>query len=141
MKNLLRLLCILTAIFCIVFPFTYFHHLPDKKEIKLSHILVDTEEDALKAKDEIKKFTDFNGVAKKYSKDYNEERRADIGYFSKYNNFPKEFTKAAFDADKYTVVGPLETQRGWHLIMVFDVVWYSDRENFQERYFYPEIQS
>ena len=46
MKNIVKILCILIAIYSIYFPLSYFNKNAYKKEIKISHILVETEEDA-----------------------------------------------------------------------------------------------
>ncbi len=100
------------------------------KEVQASHILVcylgaarcDTkltkDQAREKAQDIIKKATDknFADLAKKESDDLgSKEKGGDLGYFRKGNMVP-EFEKAAFTAEKGTIIGPVETQFGFHVI-------------------------
>ncbi len=62
----------------------------------------------------------FESYAKKYSKDeFSANRGGDLGYFDKDRMVP-EFSKAAFSAKPNTVVGPVETPFGLHIILVTD---------------------
>ncbi len=137
MKIVLKILCLLTAIYCIYFPFSYFHQNADKKEIKISHILVDTEEDAIKIKQEIESGKkSFENAAKEYSLCESKEDRGDLGYNIKGGRLLPEFELAAFKLPLRTISEPVKTAAGWHLIKIYDVVYFSDRKNFDERYSY-----
>lgn len=89
-----------------------------KKEVRASHILVDSEDTAKKLLADVKKpGADFDAIAKKNSKD----KTADLGFFSRGRMVP-EFDKVAFETPKGTIhPTPVHTQFGWHLIKVTDV--------------------
>ncbi len=62
----------------------------------------------------------FNEYAKKYSQDTTTAQKGgDLGYFESKVMVP-EFSKAAFGAKPNTVVGPIKTQFGYHVILVTD---------------------
>lgn len=62
----------------------------------------------------------FENYARKYSKDYmSAERGGDLGYFERERMVP-EFSVAAFNAKPNTVVGPIQTIYGLHIIKVTD---------------------
>lgn len=62
----------------------------------------------------------FNAYAKKYSQDtISAERGGDLGYFEAKVMVP-EFSKPAFSAKPNTVIGPVKTQFGYHIIFVKD---------------------
>ena len=61
----------------------------------------------------------FAELAKQYSQDPTAENGGDLGYFSK-GDMVDFFEKAAFSAEKGEVVGPVETDYGFHIIKVFD---------------------
>ncbi len=86
-------------------------------EVRASHILVATEQ---QAKDLIKKIAEgekFARAAKRFSSCPSKEQGGDLGFFSKGMMVP-EFETAAFNAKVGEVVGPVRTQFGFHLIMV-----------------------
>lgn len=88
--------------------------------IKASHILVKTEEEALKIKNEIESGKiDFAHAAGQYSMCPSGGDGGDLGYFSK-GVMVKPFEDAAFDAELNKVTAPVQTQFGWHLILVTD---------------------
>lgn len=99
-------------------------------EVNAAHILIcylgsascDTkltkEEARLKAEDIIKKATNknFAQLAKENSRDAgSKDKGGDLGYFRK-GAMVAEFDKAAFEAEKGTIVGPVETKFGYHII-------------------------
>jgi len=88
-------------------------------EIRASHILVDTEEEAQKILNEIKNGADFAELAKKYSKDPSKENGGDLGFFGK-DVMVEEFEKAAFDLEVGEVSEPVKTDFGYHIIKVTD---------------------
>lgn len=64
--------------------------------------------------------TKFAQYAKKYSQDTTTAQRGgDLGYFESKVMVP-EFSKAVFSAKPNTIVGPVKTQFGYHVILVTD---------------------
>ena len=62
----------------------------------------------------------FNEYAKKYSQDTTTAQKGgDLGYFEAKIMVP-EFSKAAFSAKPNSVVGPVKTKFGYHVILVTD---------------------
>ncbi len=88
-----------------------------EEEVKASHILVDTEDEAKKIKERLDKGEDFAEVAKASSKCPSASRGGDLGFFGKGRMVP-EFEKAAFALKVGEVTGPVKTQFGWHIIKV-----------------------
>lgn len=94
----------------------------DLKEMKASHILVDSE---AKAKDIISKLDageDFAKLARENSADpSNKENGGDLGWFTKQDMVP-EFADAVFQMNKgqYTKA-PIQTQFGYHVVKVDDL--------------------
>ncbi len=86
---------------------------------KASHILVDSEEEAKKAAEEIAAGKAFSDAAREYSTCPSKEKGGDLGYFGKGQMAP-EFERAAFGAQAGETVGPVQTQFGYHLIRVED---------------------
>jgi len=63
---------------------------------------------------------DFNQLAKEYSEDPSVSKNSgELGYFDR-KSMVKPFSDAAFSAKVGSVVGPIETQFGYHLIKVED---------------------
>ncbi|MCR5261600.1 MAG: peptidyl-prolyl cis-trans isomerase [Candidatus Gastranaerophilales bacterium] len=90
------------------------------ERIKASHILVKTEEEALKIKESIEKGEiDFPHAAGQYSLCPSGGDGGDLGYFPK-GVMVKAFEDAAFSAELNKVTDPVQTQFGWHLILVTD---------------------
>ncbi len=88
--------------------------IPD--QVKASHILVDTEELAKKAKEMLNE-KEFADVAKELSKCPSKEKGGDLGLFSRGQMVP-EFENAAFKAKVNEVTDPVKTQYGYHVIKV-----------------------
>lgn len=89
-------------------------------QIKASHILVKTEEEAKRILDRLKKGEDFAEMAKKYSIDNGSAKNGgDLGYFSPGQMVP-EFERAAARLKTGEVSGPVKTQFGYHIIKVTD---------------------
>lgn len=90
-------------------------------QVRASHILVKTEEDAKKLLDQIKKGADFAKLAKANSIDTGSAKNGgDLGFFSRGQMVP-EFERAAFGLKKGEVSNPLKTQYGYHIIKVTGV--------------------
>ena len=88
-------------------------------QVSAKHILVDNEELANKVAGEIAEGKAFEAAAKEYSTCPSKENGGDLGFFSKGQMVP-EFEKAAFLGELHTVIGPVKTQFGYHLILVED---------------------
>ncbi len=88
-------------------------------KVSAKHILVDSEELANKVAEEIAAGKSFEDAAKEYSTCPSKDRGGDLGFFSKGQMVP-EFEKAAFEGEMNKVLGPVQTQFGYHLILVED---------------------
>ncbi len=86
--------------------------------VSARHILVETEEEAKKAKEEIlSEQISFGDAAMKYSMCPSNMQGGNLGEFSKGMMVP-EFEEAAFNAEIGTITEPVKTQFGYHLIVV-----------------------
>jgi len=81
------------------------------------HILVSSEEQCQKLKDEIEGGADFGGIAKEHSSCPSGAKGGDLGSFGPGQMVP-EFDQVVFSADLNTVQGPVKTQFGYHLLEV-----------------------
>ncbi|MDA8020987.1 MAG: peptidyl-prolyl cis-trans isomerase [Thermoanaerobaculia bacterium] len=108
----------------------YDEHLDDftrEEQVRARHILLrvsgDRDESSAMAlaedlKTRVAAGEDFGALAKEYSEDpSNSERGGDLGFFGR-GAMVKEFEDAAFGADPGTLVGPVVTDFGVHLIDV-----------------------
>ena len=84
-------------------------------EIKASHILVKTKEEAEKIIKDLEGGGDFAKIAQEKSDCPSKQNGGDLGYFGKGAMVP-EFEKAAFALKKGEVSKPVKTQFGWHVI-------------------------
>lgn len=94
--------------------------------VRASHILIEfgTSKDSARAEAQrilgLAKKGDFAQLAQQYSKDPGSAAMGgDLGYFGA-GRMVEAFEKAAFAASVNDVVGPIETQFGWHIIKVTD---------------------
>ncbi len=103
-----------------------------EEEVHARHILVLVEDDApaadvaaAKAKIDaarrrLEAGEDFAKVAAEVSEDSsNKDRGGDLGFFGR-GRMVKPFEEAAFAAAPHTLVGPLRTDFGWHLLEVLE---------------------
>ncbi|MBI5325790.1 MAG: peptidylprolyl isomerase [Ignavibacteriae bacterium] len=99
----------------------------EKEVVKASHILInfDKGKDSARAEAEMvlakaKSGEDFAALARQYSQDKSSAAQGgDVGYFAK-GAMVKPFEDAAFAAEPGSIVGPVETQFGYHIIKVID---------------------
>ena len=85
------------------------------------HILMDSREKLLKILEEIKAGTkSFEDAAKEHSSCPSSAKGGDLGTFSRGQMVP-EFDEAVFNAEPGSLLGPIKTQFGYHLIRVDDV--------------------
>lgn len=94
------------------------------KQVQALHILVPTEQEAIKIREEIMAgkdrseiFNSFMSAAKKYSKCPSGSSGGILGWFGKGDMVP-EFETAAFNLPNGQVSEPVKTPYGWHLIYV-----------------------
>ena len=87
--------------------------------VKASHLLVKTEEEALKLKEEIASGKEFAKVAQEVSLCPSGQNGGDLGYFTK-GQMVKEFEDACFSMEVGEVSAPIKTQFGYHLIHLTD---------------------
>jgi len=91
------------------------------EQVKARHILVKDEAKAKEIFEKVKATpADFEKLAKENSEDpSNKDQGGDLGFFGKGAMVP-EFEKAAFEAKKGDLVGPVKTDFGYHIILVED---------------------
>ncbi len=87
------------------------------QEVRASHILVPTQEEAQALYDELQGGADFAELANEHGTDGTKERGGDLGWFEKEQMVPA-FAEAAFAAEEGVVTEPVQTDFGWHLIKV-----------------------
>ncbi len=88
-------------------------------EVRASHILVKSEQEAKDLYDKIKNADDFAKAAQEVSLCPSGQNGGDLGFFGK-GMMVKPFEDAAFSLETGEVSQPVETQFGWHLILVTD---------------------
>ena len=87
------------------------------KKAKARHILVATEEECENLKKEIEDGADFAVIAQQHSQCPSGQQGGDLGEFGP-GQMVKEFDTAVFSSNIGEVVGPIQTQFGYHLIEV-----------------------
>ena len=87
------------------------------RTVRASHILVDTEEEALELKKRIENGESFESLAQEYSKCMSREKGGNLGFFKR-GQMVKPFEDAAFSLPIGVVSDPVKTEYGWHLIKV-----------------------
>lgn len=95
--------------------------------LRVSHILVDTQEQAKEILQKLKEGADFAQLAKQYSKDPSKERGGDIGYFSRGQLIP-EFEDACFGLEVGEISDVVKTQFGYHIIKLTERIESRARE-------------
>ena len=91
-----------------------------REEIKASHILIDTESEAIDVINMLNDGDDFAELAKNKSTGPSGPSGGDLGWFKRGQMVPP-FEKTAFSLDKNEISQrPVQTQFGWHVIKVFD---------------------
>jgi peptidyl-prolyl cis-trans isomerase C len=101
----------------------------DFKEVRASHILVKSEEEAKEIKKKLDEGGDFAELAKEKSTDPGSAPRGgDLGFFTK-DRMVKAFSDAAFSLKVNEVSKPVQSPFGFHLIKVVEA---KDAKNFEE---------
>ena len=88
-------------------------------EVRASHILVETKEEAEAIIAQLHKGGDFTALAKEKSKGPSGAKGGDLGYFTKDKMVP-EFANAAFNLKPGDISAAVKTSFGWHIIKVVD---------------------
>lgn len=88
-------------------------------EYNASHILVKTEEEAKKLKDDLDKGADFAELARQHSTDGAAAGGGSLGWFGP-GMMVKPFEDAVVALKAGEIGGPLQTQFGWHLIKLVE---------------------
>lgn len=81
------------------------------------HILVETEEACLDLKKQIEEGADFDEVARQNSKCPSGQRGGDLGQFRP-GMMVEPFNTVCFNEEVGVVHGPVQTQFGYHLILI-----------------------
>lgn len=93
-----------------------------REERKISHILLKTEEEAQRVKNNILMRGNFEKMANRYSLDRETaENGGSLGYVLKEEIVIPEFAEIAFLLRKGELSRPIETESGWHLVRVDDI--------------------
>lgn len=88
-------------------------------EFHAAHILVESEEDALDVKKELDAGADFATLAKEKSTGPSGPNGGDLGWFTTGRMVP-EFEQAVLALKSGEVSAPVQTQFGWHVILLHD---------------------
>lgn len=91
------------------------------KQVKASHILVETEEKAKEIKEKLAQGEDFAKLAKESSIDtQTKEKGGDLGFFAS-GQMVEAFDKVAFSLKVGEISDPVKTEYGYHIIKVTDI--------------------
>ncbi len=88
-------------------------------EVRASHLLVQTEEEAKQLREAILNGKKFEDVAQEVSLCPSGANGGDLGFFGK-GVMVKEFEDAAFSMNVGDLSEPIQTQFGWHLLYLTD---------------------
>ncbi|MEM6488828.1 MAG: peptidylprolyl isomerase [Pseudomonadota bacterium] len=89
------------------------------REVRASHILVDEEAKAADLRAQLDRGADFAELAREHGTDGTAARGGDLNFFA-FEEMVPEFAEAAFATEIGSVSGPIQTQFGWHVILVTD---------------------
>jgi len=98
----------------------YIADVTSREEIKASHILLDTEEEAILIVKQLTNGESFEELAKKNSKGPSGPSGGDLGWFGRGQMVPAFENKAFNLALEEITLKPVQTQFGWHVIKVFE---------------------
>lgn len=124
MKNIIKIVMSLLVVFIGLASFAsfgdYINPNLDVTEVRASHILVKTRQEAVKIRKEIVNGDiSFEDAAEKYSLCPSSVNGGDLGYFKR-GQMVQPFSDVAFDLKVGQISDPVGTKFGWHLIKVVD---------------------
>ena len=92
------------------------------EQICIRHILVEEESTANEIISRLNDGEDFASLAAEYSIDpKTADNRGDMGCFEKEGNFTRsEFERVAFDSEVDEITGPVESEFGYHVLVVYE---------------------
>lgn len=90
---------------------------PEEEQVWARHILLDDEETAQDLLQQLEEGADFGDLAREFSTGPSGPSGGDLGWFAK-GQMVAPFEDAAFAADVGDIVGPVETQFGFHIIQI-----------------------
>lgn len=91
------------------------------RQVRASHILVETEEQATAVKARVAEGGDFSALAKELSTDPSaKENGGDLGFFQK-DQMVKPFAERAFAMKVDEISDPVKTEFGYHVIKVMEI--------------------
>ncbi|MGM0608323.1 MAG: peptidylprolyl isomerase [Candidatus Muiribacteriota bacterium] len=91
-----------------------------EEEVKASHILVETYEEALDIKEKINDGQDFGELAREYSEDPgSKDNHGELGWFKRGTMVP-EFDQKVFNMKPGEISSPVESDFGYHIIYLED---------------------
>lgn len=104
-----------------------------EEEISAKHILVKDEDLAKEIYEKLQNGEDFEEMAREHSEDGSAASGGDLGYFGK-GQMVKEFEEAAFSLAVGQISEPVESEFGFHIIMLVDRIEgvEADLENSRE---------
>lgn len=99
---------------------TYLEENPPEEEVHARHILLESEEEAREVIAQLDEGADFAALAEEHSTGPSAAQGGDLGYFTGQQMVPN-FAEAAFalEPGSYTK-DPVQTEFGWHVILVED---------------------
>ena len=104
------------------------------EELKASHIIVNTEQEAQDILQKLKDGAIFEELAVEYSQDPSAKRnQGDLGWFT-WGTMVDNFQKAAFSMQPGEISAPVKTELGYHIIKV------TDRRKIEHRPSYAEYK-
>ena len=119
-----KVFSLLLVVFAMMISSFLYVEAADIREVQALHILVNTEDEANQIREEIlagqtknEVFYNFMNAAKKYSKCPSGQRGGDLGVFGR-GQMVKPFEDAAFSLPLNQLSEPIQTQFGYHLIVV-----------------------
>ena len=88
-------------------------------EVRASHILVKTEQEANDILNKLNAGQNFEQLAQKHSTCPSGKKGGDLGFFTR-GRMVKAFEDAAFSTEKGKLTKPVKTQFGYHIIKITD---------------------
>ncbi|KOP67562.1 peptidylprolyl isomerase [Bacillus sp. FJAT-18019] len=89
------------------------------EQVRASHILVETKEEAEKIEKQLKEGADFAAIAKEKNQDATKDTGGDLDFFGRGEMDPA-FEEAAFKLKKGEISAPVKSSFGYHIIKVTD---------------------